>query len=130
MLLAAWENEQALIEKKEKEVSSLARAGLGGAWGGKAKWQGKASSLDGQCLTYSSYKGEPMHSEALSGSSSMEGHLGSQHWKNNPSYTSESAICLDPSSRDNFPAADTASVKRNCLWSRSGEPPLKIWSRK
>lgn len=30
VLLAAWENEQALIEKKEKEVSSLARAGLGG----------------------------------------------------------------------------------------------------
>lgn len=33
VLLAAWENEQALIEKKEKEVSSLARAGLGGGWG-------------------------------------------------------------------------------------------------
>lgn len=31
VLLAAWENEQALIEKKEKEVSSLARAGLGEA---------------------------------------------------------------------------------------------------
>lgn len=30
MLLAAWENEQALIEKKEKEVSSLAKVGLGG----------------------------------------------------------------------------------------------------
>lgn len=33
VLLAAWENEQALIEKKEKEVSSLATAGLsGGVW--------------------------------------------------------------------------------------------------
>lgn len=31
VLLAAWENEQALIEKKEKEVSGLARAGLGEA---------------------------------------------------------------------------------------------------
>lgn len=65
MLLAAWENEQALIEKKEKEVSSLARAGLGGAW------SGKASTLDGQCLTYSNYKGESLHSEALSGSNSV-----------------------------------------------------------
>lgn len=75
MLLAAWENEQALIEKKEKEVSSLARAGLGGAWGGEAQWQGKASTLDGQCLAYSSYKGESVHSETLSGP------VRSQHWR-------------------------------------------------
>ena len=34
MLLTAWENEQALIEKKEKEVS---RQGLGGARTGKQK---------------------------------------------------------------------------------------------
>lgn len=30
MLLAAWESEQELMEKKEKEVSSLAKVGLVG----------------------------------------------------------------------------------------------------
>lgn len=34
MLLAAWENEQALIEKKEKEVSSVNRA-----WEESSKFQ-------------------------------------------------------------------------------------------
>lgn len=38
MLLAAWESEQELMEKKEKEVSSLAKVGLVGRqahqWGG------------------------------------------------------------------------------------------------
>lgn len=49
VLLAAWENEQALIEKREKEVSRLARAGWMGAWGTKAEWQGNARW--GRCLT-------------------------------------------------------------------------------
>lgn len=48
VLLAAWENEQALIEKREKEVSRLGRAGWVGACGAKAEWQGNASPQVGE----------------------------------------------------------------------------------
>lgn len=44
------------------------------------------SKHTGQAVPHSSYKGESVHSEVLSGSNSMEDLLGSQHWGEKKSF--------------------------------------------
>lgn len=121
VLLAAWENEQALIEKKEKEVS---RQGLGGARRGKQKG-GEAHTAElvfpPASLTPRVREGESPGSALFLALSSWEAALSNDlPAPQNP----VSVHCLPGSGLwGPLPLLPTpTSVKGSCPWSRSRTP--------